>query len=111
MLFHYQPAPSTNVISISDSDGDRVEIFHSEPKIVDPEKQQPTTWVVEYRLPVDILEKYRPVTKPAPGVSWRANFYKCADKTSHPHWLTWSVIDFPEPDFHQPHFFGTLEFK
>jgi len=111
MLFHYQPAAGTNIVSIRDSDCDRVEIFHSEPKIVEPEKQEPTTWVIEYRLPIDILEKYCSVTKPAPGILWRANFYKCADKTSHPHWLTWSVIDWPEPDFHRPQFFGTLEFK
>jgi len=111
MLLHYQPAPNTNITPISDSDCDKVEIFHTEPKIVEPEKQKPTTWVIEYRLPIDILEKYCSVTRPAPGVIWRANFYKCADKTSHPHWLTWSVVDYPEPNFHLPQFFGTLEFK
>ena len=60
---------------------------------------------------VDILEKYAQVTHPQPGGIWRANFYKCADKTSHPHWLTWSVVDKPRPDFHVPQFFGILEFE
>jgi hypothetical protein len=47
---------------------------------------------------------------PAPGVRWRANFYKCAEHNSHPHWLMWAPIDFPKPNFHLPEFFGTLEF-
>ena len=44
------------------------------------------------------------------GQTWRANFYKCADASVFPHWLTWSRVGLPEPDFHQPAFFGTLEF-
>ncbi len=111
MLFKHQTLRGVNVAAVENSDCDRVEIFHSEPKIIDPEKQEPTTWVIEYRLPIDVLEKYAPVTKPAPGVVWRANFQKCAGKTSHPHGLTWSLIDTPRPDFHRPEFFGTLEFK
>ena len=42
-----------------------------------------------------------------PG-SIRANFYKCGDKTAHPHYLSWSPIDTPKPDFHRPEFFGEL---
>lgn len=111
MLFHYQSVPGAKV-PVSESDCDKVNIFHSEPKIVEPEKKQPTVWLVEYRVPIDVLEKYcSSVTRPRPGICWRANFYKCADKTSHPHWLTWSVIDNPQPNFHLPQFFGTLEFR
>ena len=40
--------------------------------------------------------------------SIRANFYKCGDKTAHPHYLSWSPIDTPKPDFHRPEFFGDL---
>ncbi len=38
----------------------------------------------------------------------RGNFYKCGDKTVEPHFLSWSPIDLPEPDFHVPGFFGLL---
>ena len=24
--------------------------------------------------------------------AWRANFYKCGDDTSHPHWAAWSPL-------------------
>lgn len=40
----------------------------------------------------------------------RANFYKCGDKTAHPHYLSWNPIDTPKPDFHRPDFFGELIF-
>lgn len=42
--------------------------------------------------------------------SIKANFYKCADKSAHPHFISWSRIDTPSPDFHRPEFFGTLYF-
>ena len=41
--------------------------------------------------------------------SLKANFYKCGDLTAHTHFLSWSPIDAPKPDFHRPDFFGTLE--
>lgn len=40
--------------------------------------------------------------------SIRANFYKCGDKTAHPHFLSWSPVETPKPDFHRPEFFGEL---
>lgn len=39
-----------------------------------------------------------------------ANFYKCADETSYPHFVSWSPIDLPEPNFHCPEFFGEIYF-
>ena len=39
------------------------------------------------------------------------NFNKCADGTALPHFLSWSPIDTPKPDFHRPEFFGELYFK
>lgn len=41
----------------------------------------------------------------------RGNFYKCASATSEPHYLSWAPISTPEPDFHQPQFFGNIYFK
>lgn len=36
------------------------------------------------------------------------NLYKCADKTAHPHYLSWSPIPIEKPNFHVPQYFGTL---
>ena len=38
----------------------------------------------------------------------RANFYKCGDKTAHPHFLSWNPVLTEKPDFHRPDFFGEL---
>lgn len=37
-----------------------------------------------------------------------ANFYKCGDKTAHPHFLSYFPIKCEKPDFHRPDFFGKL---
>ena len=36
------------------------------------------------------------------------NFYKCADETANPHFMSWNPIDLPQPDFHCPPFFGEI---
>jgi hypothetical protein len=38
------------------------------------------------------------------------NFYKCADATENPHYVTWSPVDLPEPNYHCPEFFGEIYF-
>lgn len=45
------------------------------------------------------------------GKSVKGNFYKCGDKLQTPHFLSWSPIELPKPDFHCPSFFGTLHFE
>jgi hypothetical protein len=95
---------------VSIPDFNQLMIAHSLPKIVDQEITESLTWVVEYRLPFAILANYAPLIQPNSAVTWRANFYKCADKCSSPHWLTWSPVDLPTPDFHRPEFFGILIF-
>jgi len=111
MLFHFQKVPRQNSLTIPASELDRIEVAHSLPQRIDPEIRDSTTWVVEYRMPFDLLLAYFPDTQPPKsGSRWRANFYKCADETSQPHWLTWALIDHPVPDFHRPESFGILEF-
>lgn len=38
----------------------------------------------------------------------RGNFYKCSSGASIPHYMSWSPIATPDPDFHRPEFFGDL---
>ncbi len=40
----------------------------------------------------------------------RGNFYKCGDGLSKPHYVVWSRIDTPSPDFHRPEYFGSIIF-
>ena len=89
----------------------QVEIAHSLPAVVDPEITGPVTWTIEYRVPLDMLEKYAKIIHPASGIEWKANFYKIAEKGTNVHFLTWSVVDNPVPNFHLPQFFGTIKFQ
>ncbi len=79
-LFCFQRAPRKDVVEIPESEHAKITIAHSLPKIVDPEIATPVAWTVEYRLPIEILQKHCAMTPPAPGVVWRANFYKCGDQ-------------------------------
>ena len=36
------------------------------------------------------------------------NFYKCADDTDTPHFVSWNPIPLEQPDFHCPQFFGEI---
>jgi hypothetical protein len=111
MLFHFHPGADEGRIEIPVDDCDKLIRAHSLPRIVDPEIQESVTWTVEYAIPTTLLKRYCQVSMPKAHAAWRANFYKCADNTSHPHWLTWSPVDFPKPNFHLPPFFGWLEFE
>jgi hypothetical protein len=84
-------------------------VFHSLPKIVEPEITAPLTWIVEYGVPFTLFSAYLGSTVRVAGTSWRANLYKCADESSHPHWASWAPIG-GELNFHQPDRFGLLEF-
>ena len=110
MLFHHQIKPREGSTKVSEKDITQIKVVSSLPKIVDPEIDRKTTWLVSYSIPFSVLDNYHNLTKPEAGTIWRANFYKCADDTSHPHWLTWAPIDFPTPNFHVPEYFGELEF-
>jgi len=110
VVSRHQTAPMENRNPLTEKEIEMLGIYHTEPRIVEPEKQEPTVWLIEYHIGVDMLERFCGVVRPAPGVVWRANFYKCGQETSNPHLLTWSPIESDEINFHQPEFFGTLEF-
>lgn len=38
----------------------------------------------------------------------KGNIYKCGDETAHPHFLSWSPVGTPNPDFHRPEYFGNF---
>lgn len=45
------------------------------------------------------------------GLKGNANFYKCGDETSQPHFVTWNPIGTETPDYHQSAYFGELSFE
>lgn len=89
-------------------DGKQVAVYHSMPQMVEPEIDAPTEWRLEFFIPFALLEKYVGTIDNMRNQVWRANFYKCADETSHPHWASWVPVD--ELNFHLPRCFGTIRF-
>jgi hypothetical protein len=71
-------------------------------KQVMPEEGDCFDWELMVAIPLDLIGLN-------PGNVFRANFYKCGDKTMKPHFLSWSSITSQKPDFHLPRFFGELE--
>jgi cellulose/xylan binding protein with CBM9 domain len=110
-LLHYNLVPRKKSNKVETEEIEKIEIAHSLPQLIDPEMTDPVIWTLEYRIPFIMLEKYSKVTRPGTGVVWRANFYKIAENSSNPHYITWSVIENSKPNFHLPQFFGKLEFK
>ena len=86
--------------------GRKVQIWHSMPAVVEPEIADPVTWGIGYRVPIALFENFAGPLGRISGQTWRANFYKCADKTSHPHWASWAPIT--ALNFHLPECFGEL---
>lgn len=71
------------------------------------ERCEPTVWEVALVIPASLFVAY-PIRLEA-GAVLRANFYKCGDELSVPHFLSWNPIEVSQPDFHRPEYFGELE--
>lgn len=71
-------------------------------------KENKQKW--ELALVVPVSSFFRHNLKDLSNLVMRANFYKCGDKTTKPHFLSWNPIDLPAPDFHRPDFFGEIRF-
>jgi hypothetical protein len=84
-------------------------VYHSMPEVVFPECQEPLTWVVEYSIPLVLLEGFVGTIGDPAGQTWRGNFYKCAEDNSHPHWASWAPIG-ENLNFHVPEYFAPLHF-
>lgn len=85
-----------------------VQVHHSLPATVEPEIAAPTAWTLQFALPVALLEAYAGPLGRLDGRQWTANFYKCGDETSHPHWLSWAPVE--TLNFHLPKCFQPIQF-
>jgi hypothetical protein len=74
-----------------------------------PERKGKFTWTLTLAIPFGVFFLHK-ITS-LKGKSFRANFYKCGDKLTTPHYVTWSPVKTPRPDFHRPEYFGLLKFS
>jgi hypothetical protein len=89
--------------------GGLIQIWHSLPAVVFPEQPGPVAWQIACRIPLGVLAAYAGPLGSLSGQTWRGNFFKCADESSHPHWASWAPIG-EELNFHQPARFAPIHF-
>ncbi len=64
-------------------------------------------WELTVQIPFDLIG----IDSKKLPVKIRGNFYKCADDSNSPHYVTWNPVKTENPDFHRPEFFGELYFN
>jgi Carbohydrate-binding family 9 len=91
-------------------DAGSMQIYHTMQFVVEPEITEDTHWNLAARIPLSLFTKYcKEPNGDVSGSTWRANFYKCGDKTSHPHWVSWQPVEVL--NFHLPQCFGEVVFE
>ncbi|MDR2968576.1 MAG: hypothetical protein LBV32_03105, partial [Tannerellaceae bacterium] len=69
-----------------------------------PEKTGIHAWSLIVCIPFEVMG-LNPDSLPE---KIKGNFYKCADGTKYPHYLSWSPVGTEHPDFHRPEYFGEI---
>jgi hypothetical protein len=72
------------------------------------EKTGEYAWAITIAIPFDVFFHHE--ISDLKGKIFRANFYKCGDKLTVPHYVTWNPVATENPDYHQPEHFGLLKF-
>ncbi len=110
-LMHYNRKPREDQDILDPALIRKIKIASSLKGPFEEERTGDLNWTLAYALPFDLMQTHVSIDRPEPDVQWKANLYKCADKSSNPHFLTWSPVRNAVPDFHLPAFFGDLLFS
>ena len=74
--------------------------------VIDPEITEPVDWALAAFIPFSIFDLAEEVKS---GDVWRGNLYKCADKSSHKHWI--SAFPLSVLNYHLPECFQEIAFE
>jgi hypothetical protein len=117
LLVYYieDPTPGPNgkfnkLDFVAPEHGALVRIQTTMPRSTPVEIEQPIEWRLAVSIPLAVMEPYVGEIGNLAGQTWNANLYKCGDRTSHPHWASWSNIG-QLCAFHQPAKFGEIQFE
>lgn len=86
-----------------------VAVRSSLPAVVADEIATPCRWTLDADLDLAIYAHYLGEPILADG-AWTGNFYKCADRTSKPHWGSWNSVG-EVLNFHKPECFAGISFQ
>jgi hypothetical protein len=89
-------------------DKETIKIFTTAPEFKEEEISGEFLWYFQCKIPFKLFEKYIGRVVFPENEIWKANFYKCGDKTKTPHWCSWNKTR--KLNFHDPECFGELIF-
>jgi len=69
---------------------------------------QQISWQLTLVIPAEVFSEHQ--LTDFTGEQVKVNFFECGDELPDPHYLSWSNINYPEPNFHFPEFFGEIKF-
>ena len=89
--------------------GDRVPVVelgydHPVPRVI----RTAEYWGFELFIPLKLIENIYGNAVFHSGDILRGNFYKCGDRTGHPHYASFTKIDTPRPCFMNPDYFADM---
>jgi hypothetical protein len=90
-------------------DCNKIKVISSLNGPIEPEYKDPLIWTLQFFIPFSLIEQFTGKQDSGNKGEWSCNFYKCADESSHPHWISWSPVR--ELNFHAPESFGKLLFE
>ncbi len=100
LLYHVTDCRAEIFDVMPQSELDTIVRRSSLPKQVFPEITDPVEWEMSFYIPIDFFVRNSGVSPKLAGQVWQGNFTKCADDSSHPHWLTYLPLS--QLDFHLP---------
>lgn len=72
------------------------------------EMPAPAEWQLSLVIPVEAF--FCDDIHSLSGTQAHINFYKCGDRLSTMHFISWAPVTSPKPDFHRPQDFGLIHF-
>ena len=102
-----EPGGFKEFTPLTREEGRQVKVYTSLPALIPQEITNKITWQLCFHIPFTLMERHVGTIDADSGTRFRANFFKCADECSHPHWAAWSAVD--DLNFHLPHCFGVLQ--
>jgi hypothetical protein len=93
-----------NVVYFTTSELNKIERWSSIGKRAFNEVNGLFSWELCVRIPFSLMDLDSNNLPP----KLLGNFYKCADATEQPHYVSWNPIKTEKPDFHRPEFFGEI---
>ncbi|WMJ21795.1 carbohydrate-binding family 9-like protein [Paludicola sp. MB14-C6] len=73
--------------------------------------QTESEWGYRVFIPLSLIETIYGEANFKVGDHIKGNFFKCGDDTEHPHYGSYTKIEFSYPSFHRPEFFADMIIK